>query len=113
MRGFMLVSREALYQSMNAVTLLCFNSGTRARKRGGAAMARASLEAQVARLSAIEDIKQLKARYCEYCDDQYNPDGVSGLFYVLRDETWMFQQPICRTQFYAAHATGWATQTAG
>ena len=33
--------------------------------------------------------------------------------YVLLDETWMFQQLICRAQFYAAHATGWATQTAG
>lgn len=33
--------------------------------------------------------------------------------YVLRDETWMLQQLICRTQFYAAHATGRAMETAG
>ena len=161
----------------------------------GAAMAKASLELQIARLIAIEDIKQLKARYCEYCDDRYNPEGVSSLFvddaiwdggpefgryvgrsairqffaglsshivfgahlvmnpiievdgttatgrwrllmpctaqvaggeaesrwllmayderYVLRDETWMFQQLICRAQFYAPHATGWASQTVG
>ena len=28
----------------------------------------------------IEKIKQLKHRYCAYCDEQYNPDGIAGLF---------------------------------
>ena len=157
-------------------------------------MSQTTLEAQVARLSAIEDIKQLKARYCEYCDDHYNPSGVSNLFvedavwdggpefghhegraairsffagisdnilfgahlvmnpiievdgsaatgrwrmlmpctadtpggsaearwllmsyderYVLREGTWMYQQLVCRTQFFASYATGWAAETA-
>lgn len=158
-------------------------------------MSQVTLEAQVARLSAIEDIKQLKARYCEYCDDHYDPSGVSSLFvedavwdggsdfgrhegraairrffagisgnilfgahlvmnpiievdgstatgrwrmlmpctttgtldcpaearwllmsyderYVLRNATWMYQQLICRAQFYCAYSTGWAAETA-
>ena len=45
-----------------------------------------TLEAQIARLSAIEDIKQLKARYCSYCDRQYDPDGLAGLF--VEDGVW-------------------------
>lgn len=28
----------------------------------------------------IEQIKQLKHRYCAYCDDNYNPDGLASLF---------------------------------
>ena len=44
------------------------------------------LQAQVERLSAIEDIKQLKARYAAYADDQYDPDGISGLF--VEDGVW-------------------------
>ena len=28
----------------------------------------------------IEQIKQLKHRYCAFCDEQYNPDGIVGLF---------------------------------
>ncbi|NNL87024.1 MAG: nuclear transport factor 2 family protein [Myxococcales bacterium] len=43
-------------------------------------MATLNLEQQIARLAAIEDIKQLKARYCAFCDDQYDPEGISGLF---------------------------------
>ena len=35
---------------------------------------------RVARLAAIEEIKQLKARYFEYCDRNYDPDGLTGLF---------------------------------
>lgn len=49
-------------------------------------MAVESFEQQVARLAAIEDIKQLKARYCAYCDDGYNPDGIAGLF--VEDGIW-------------------------
>lgn len=28
----------------------------------------------------IEQIKQLKYRYCAYCDDNYDPDGIANLF---------------------------------
>lgn len=38
------------------------------------------LEQRIARLEAIEEIKRLKARYCAYCDDGYDPDGIAGLF---------------------------------
>jgi hypothetical protein len=34
----------------------------------------------VARLEAIEEIKRLKARYFEYCDHDYDPDGITALF---------------------------------
>lgn len=44
------------------------------------------LEAQVQRLAAIEDIKQLKAQYAEHCDNHYNPDGIAGLF--VEDGVW-------------------------
>jgi len=43
-------------------------------------MASETFEQQVARLAAIEDIKILKARYCAYCDDGYDPDGIISLF---------------------------------
>ena len=45
-----------------------------------------TLEAQVARLTAIEDIKQLKATYAEHCDHNYNPDGIASLF--VEDGVW-------------------------
>jgi hypothetical protein len=38
------------------------------------------LESRVARLEAIEEIKRLKARYFEYCDHNYDPDGITALF---------------------------------
>lgn len=34
----------------------------------------------------IEQIKQLKHRYCAYCDEQYNPDGLASLFTL--DGVW-------------------------
>lgn len=45
-----------------------------------------SMEQQIARLAAIEDIKKLKAIYCSYCDDQYDPDGLASLF--VEDGVW-------------------------
>ena len=45
-----------------------------------------SLERRIARLTSIEDIKQLKARYCAYCDDGYDPRGVGSLF--VADAVW-------------------------
>jgi hypothetical protein len=34
----------------------------------------------------IEAIKQLKARYCDICDDDHNPDRITGLF--VEDGIW-------------------------
>ncbi len=44
------------------------------------------LEAQIQRLTDIEDIKQLKARYAAACDDNYNPDKLAPLF--TEDAIW-------------------------
>ena len=38
------------------------------------------LAARVQRLEDIEEIKQLKARYCACCDAGYDADGIAGLF---------------------------------
>ena len=35
-----------------------------------------NLAARIDRLEAIEEIKQLKALYCEICDDGHNPDRI-------------------------------------
>jgi len=43
-------------------------------------MADKKLEARIQRLEDIEEIKQLKARYCAACDDNHNPDQVAALF---------------------------------
>lgn len=40
----------------------------------------AALEARITRLEDIEAIKQLKARYCEICDDDHNPETVKTVF---------------------------------
>lgn len=34
----------------------------------------------------VECIKQLKYRYCAFCDDNYNPEGISSLF--SEDGVW-------------------------
>jgi uncharacterized protein (TIGR02246 family) len=39
-----------------------------------------SLEARVRRVEAIEEIRALKARYCEACDDDHNGERVAALF---------------------------------
>jgi len=49
-------------------------------------MSNVSLEKQVERLTAIEDIKQMKARYCSYADNGYDPDGMASLF--TEDAIW-------------------------
>ena len=38
------------------------------------------LEQRVTRMEDIEAIKQLKARYCEICDDNHNPNRITTLF---------------------------------
>ncbi len=45
-----------------------------------------TFEEKVERLSAIEDIKQLKARYCQLCDAGYDPDGIAAMF--VEDGIW-------------------------
>ena len=53
----------------------------------------AELQARIARLEDIEAIKQLKALYCEICDDDHNPDrivvgwGVLGVIHVNENNT--------------------------
>lgn len=49
-------------------------------------MAADSFEQQVERLIAIEDIKKLKAVYCSFCDNNYDPDGLANLF--VDDGVW-------------------------
>lgn len=44
------------------------------------------LEARLRRLEDIDAIKRLKVRYCAYCDDNYNPDGIAELF--TEDAVW-------------------------
>jgi ketosteroid isomerase-like protein len=48
-----------------------------------------SMEDIQKRLGVLEDIdsiKKLKARYCAYCDDNYNLDGLASLF--TEDAVW-------------------------
>lgn len=45
-----------------------------------------SLEARVRRLEDLEAIRDLKARYAQYCDDGYDPDGIASLF--TEDGVW-------------------------
>ena len=49
-------------------------------------MVDADFEARLRRLEDIEAIKQLKARYCAYCDDHYDADGLASLF--TEDAVW-------------------------
>jgi hypothetical protein len=44
------------------------------------------LARKVQMLEDIEAIRQLKHQYCAYCDDNYNPDGIAGLF--VEDAVW-------------------------
>lgn len=44
------------------------------------------LEKRITRIEDIEAIKQLKARYCEICDDMHNPDRICALF--AEDAVW-------------------------
>ena len=44
------------------------------------------LARKVQLLLDVEAIKTLKHQYCAYCDDNYNPDGIAGLF--VEDAVW-------------------------
>ncbi len=45
-----------------------------------------SLEQRIARLESIEQIRTMKAVYCDFCDRGYDPDGLAGLF--TEDAVW-------------------------
>ena len=45
-----------------------------------------TLEERIQRLEDIEAIKNLKARYCALCDDNYEADGLAALF--TDDAVW-------------------------
>ena len=49
-------------------------------------MTTVTMEERLARLEAIAEIKALKARYCAYCDDDYDPEGIANLF--VPDGVW-------------------------
>ncbi len=44
------------------------------------------LARRITRLEDLEAIKQLKARYCEICDDDHNPDRITTIF--TEDGVW-------------------------
>ena len=44
------------------------------------------LESRVRTLEDTDAIRNLKARYAELCDDNYNPDGIAELF--VEDAVW-------------------------
>ena len=45
-----------------------------------------TLEERVQRLEDIEDIRRLKIRYAQFCDTQYDPDGIASCF--TDDAVW-------------------------
>ena len=45
-----------------------------------------TVEARLARLEAAEQIRALKARYCELCDNGYDADKLAALF--VEDAVW-------------------------
>ena len=49
-------------------------------------MSTTELEKRLTRIEDIEAIKQLKARYCEICDDAHNPNRITALF--AEDAIW-------------------------
>ena len=49
-------------------------------------MSQQDLERRIKMLEDIEEIKRLKHRYCAYCDDSYDADGIASLF--TEDAVW-------------------------
>lgn len=48
-----------------------------------------TLEQRLSRLEAIEEIKQLKARYSHFLDNGYDPEGIASLF--AEDGEWIIE----------------------
>ena len=48
-----------------------------------------SIEERLARLEDIEAIRTLKARYTEFLDNRYDPEGIAGLF--AEDGRWIIE----------------------
>ena len=46
----------------------------------------AELEKRMTRIEDIEAVKQLKATYCDICDDDHNPDRITTIF--AEDGIW-------------------------
>ncbi len=44
------------------------------------------IERRLKALEDVEEIKRLKARYCSYCDDNYDADAIAALF--TEDAVW-------------------------
>ena len=44
------------------------------------------IERRLKALEDVEEIKRLKHRYCAYCDDNYDADGIASLF--TEDAIW-------------------------
>ncbi len=61
-------------------------------------MDKSNLESRIQRLEDLEAIRQLKAEYCEICDDHHNPDRIVTIF--TEDGIWEGKG--------IAHATGHA-----
>ncbi len=49
-------------------------------------MDNSALERRIAAIEDLEAIKQLKARYCQICDDDHNPDQITSIF--SEDGVW-------------------------
>ena len=45
-----------------------------------------ALEQRITRIEDLEAIKQLKATYCDICDDDHNPDRITTIF--AQDGIW-------------------------
>lgn len=59
-------------------------------------------EEKIQWLFDVENIKQLKHRYCAYCDDGYDADGITSLF--VEDGVWdggLFGRHEGRAEIYA------------
>ena len=46
----------------------------------------AALEQRLTRIEDLEAIKQLKATYCDICDDDHNPERITTIF--AQDGIW-------------------------
>jgi hypothetical protein len=75
-----------------------------------------TLEERIDRLEAMQEICALKAQYCTYCDNAYDPEGIASQFtqdgawngeqfgsYVGKDAIAAFFRRISATFVFAGH----------